>query len=353
MISEKPVPTILSIQYARALAALLVVFAHAHDQLRVQMPYNPKLGHIGVDLFFVISGFIMVVISERKKPGPATFMLDRIQRIVPNYWFYTTVVAALAIIAPQLLRNTDFEFWHYVQSLLFIVHERPGDAEATSPLLRLGWTLNYEMFFYLIFALAMLVSFRRRIVIAAIAITFLVVAGRLLEGGAVMRFYTGSIMLEFVAGMIIGAYFNAYGAPSKRFAPLFWLVLAGALAWANAVMWDQSTRGLVYGIPAAIVIFLALSVPASGASVVGRVMKKLGDASYTIYLFHLFPLAAMRVGWNAAGLPKTMEANIAFVVLALLVVSISGVIAYELIERRLAWFVQRIGYKRTPVLAAN
>jgi exopolysaccharide production protein ExoZ len=353
MTLEKPASTILSIQYLRALAALLVVFAHAHDQLRVALPYNPKLGHIGVDIFFVISGFIMVVISERREPTALGFLFDRIRRIVPNYWFYTTVVAILAIAAPKLFRDTSFDLSHFVQSLLFIVHERPGDPDATSPLLRLGWTLNYEMFFYAIFAISIALSFRLRIALTAGAICGLVILGKVLDGGAVWHFYTGTIMLEFVAGMLIGAFFVTRGAPPARLGPLFWIATLAALLWAEMVMWDQATRGIVYGIPAAIVVFLALSIRATGQGLVGRTLKNLGDASYTIYLFHLFPLAALRIAWNMAGLPKTLAANFAFVALALIVVSITGLIAYRLIEQPFSRLAKGLFAKKAVASLAN
>lgn len=342
MTLEKPAPTILSIQYLRAFAALLVVFAHANDQLRVALPFNPRLGHFGVDVFFVISGFIMIVISDRKTPTALGFMLDRIRRIVPIYWFYTSVVAVLAIVAGSVFRNTDFSWAHYLQSLFFIVHESPGNADSTSPLLRLGWTLNYEMFFYAIFAIAIAISFRRRLLITSLAIVALVVAGWLVEAGVVWRFYTGSIMLEFVAGMLLGALFIARGAPSDKLAPLFWVAAIASLVWAEAFMWERATRGLVYGIPASILVYLTLSIRATGEGLVGKALKSLGDASYTIYLFHLFPLAALRVLWNMAGLPKTVAANFAFVALAMIVVSITGVIAYRLLERPLDKFAKAL-----------
>lgn len=333
MTLEKPAPTILSIQYLRAFAALLVVFAHAHDQLRVAIPYNAKLGHFGVDIFFVISGFIMVVISDRRAPGPLDFMIDRIRRIVPIYWFYTTVVAILAIVAASAFRNTEFTLAHYVQSLFFIAHEQPGNPDATSPLLRLGWTLNYEMFFYAIFATAIALSFRHRMLITGIVILTLVVLGWLVEAGVVWRFYTGSIMIEFVAGMVLGALFVNRGAPPTRLAPLFWIAAIASLGWVEAIEWERSTRGLFYGIPATLLVYLTLSIRATGSGPIGKGLKSLGDASYTIYLFHLFPLAALRIAWNLLDLPKTLMGNFIFVALAMVVVAGTGVVAYRMIER--------------------
>ncbi len=335
MRAGKPAATILPIQYLRGFAALLVIFVHASDQLRIAMPYNPKLGHFGVDIFFVISGFIMIFISDRKAPNPIQFFTNRIRRIVPIYWFYTSVTAVLVISMPSAFRGTEFTLSHYIQSLFFIAHEQPGNTNTVSPLLRLGWTLNYEMFFYALFAIAIAISFKSRLILTLLAITVLVLFGWLVDAGPVWRFYTGSIMLEFAFGMAIGAWFVIHGRPSAKLTPLFWLAAAGCIIWAEAIMWDRPTRGIVYGIPAAILVYLSLAVPATGEGFVGKALRNLGDASYSIYLSHLFPLAMMRIVWEALGLPRTAAANLLFVGTAMVAAAITGIFAYRLIERPL------------------
>lgn len=334
----KPSGVIEPVQYLRALAALMVVFSHANDQLRTPgLGYTPELGHFGVDLFFVISGFIMLVITEQREQTPHDFLLSRILRVAPNYWFYTTLVAVLAVAAPSVFRATAFTLPHYLQSLLFIAHENPADPGSTSPLLKLGWTLNYEMFFYVVFTAAIALSFARRLLITTAALGSLIVLGWLFAPtDPVANFYTRDIMLEFLFGMGIG-WLYLHGRTGPRSALYFFGFGILCLLWANVSagfgVMQSSVRGLVWGVPAAGVLFLALGLqPARGW--VGRVLKGLGDASYTIYLFHLFPLSGLRLIWLKIGLATGYPlATYVFVLLALVVVATSGYAAYWLIER--------------------
>lgn len=338
MTIEKQPGVIEPVQYLRALAALMVVFSHANDQLRTSgIPYTPELGHFGVDLFFVISGFIMLVITEQSAPSAREFLLSRILRIAPIYWFYTTVVAVLALVAPFVFRGTEFTPLHYLQSLLFIAHENPANPASTSPLLKLGWTLNYEMFFYVVFTAAIALSFRFRAVMAAIALGGLIVLGWLLApADPVAAFYTRDIMLEFLFGMGIGWLYVSGRLPKL---PAFYLPIFGlvCLVWANFTasydVMQSPIRGLIWGVPAAGVLVLALGLHAFRGRA-GRVLKGLGDASYTIYLFHLFPLSVLRMAWVKGGMPTGQPIDTyAFVVLALIVVALTGYAAYWLIER--------------------
>jgi exopolysaccharide production protein ExoZ len=105
----------------------------------------------GVDIFFVISGFIMVYTTQSHHVGPFSFFVNRVVRIVPIYWLLTLAVFTLAVIAPHLLGATRAAPSELLKSLLFIPFAKSNGA--VQPILFLGWTLNYEMFFYMLFAL--------------------------------------------------------------------------------------------------------------------------------------------------------------------------------------------------------
>ena len=92
--------TVVAIQYLRALAASLVAFHHAVG-IPVFADYTTHFGTVGVDLFFVISGFIMWTTTERSDRGPVQFWLARIVRVVPLYWIFTTLYVAAALITPE------------------------------------------------------------------------------------------------------------------------------------------------------------------------------------------------------------------------------------------------------------
>jgi exopolysaccharide production protein ExoZ len=168
---------ILSIQYLRASAALMVVFHHARDQFAdFPAPFHTSPGKAGVDLFFVISGFVMVFVTSIRERSPRQFLESRATRIVPIYWFYTLVCFALLCIAPRLFTANEASARHLIFSLLFVPHASFATVGLLSPLVKLGWTLNYEVFFYIVLTAAMFVIAPRRVVITTYKLAGLIAA---------------------------------------------------------------------------------------------------------------------------------------------------------------------------------
>ena len=150
------------IQALRALAALIVTYGHVlHEALTMRggevMSYIPYPTSVGIDAFFAISGFVIYISGYKlidETNGYISFLKKRFVRVVPLYWFYTTLMLLVILILPGAVGTAQADFWHVVQSYLFIPHERPH-GDGLKPLLALGWTLNYEIYFYAIFALVM------------------------------------------------------------------------------------------------------------------------------------------------------------------------------------------------------
>src|SRR5438045_2337056 len=147
---------IVPIQMLRGIAASMVVFVHLDVQL-ARLGYR-TLGSgwlaTGVDIFFVISGFIMWVSVERRPDMTAgTFLRNRLIRIVPLYWLVSAGVLTMTFAAPQLLHTTVFSAPHAIASFLFLPARHPVVGNFW-PLLIPGWTLDYEMLFYVLFAAA-------------------------------------------------------------------------------------------------------------------------------------------------------------------------------------------------------
>ncbi len=168
------------------------------------MHYAAHFGTVGVDLFFVISGFIMWTTTETSRRGPVRFWLARIVRIVPLYWIFTTLYVAAALITPESFYVVHLEAAHIVKSYLFVPATHPN-LGLIAPVYTLGWTLNYEMFFYLLFGFCLFVpSPRLRFALLASAFLLLVAGGLLAQPqGAIARTYTDPIMLEFLAGVML------------------------------------------------------------------------------------------------------------------------------------------------------
>lgn len=287
-----------NLQILRGLAALAVVAFHAQQELtwrHAPLPLPDLLaGAAGVDVFFAISGFIIVFASADLFGRPAAvapFVWRRVARIVPLYWA-ASVACALYTWRCQLLPLDlhAIERW-LARSLLFV----PGPSN--EPILSTGWTLNYEMFFYVAFAAVL--PFRRRAACAALAAAL---AGYALAGAlgalpASASALASPLLLEFIAGMALAELrLSGHRLPRRAATLLVWLGVAGIVA-ASGV--DRPSwwawRGLVWGVPAAAIVAggaLAREAPARfGAG--RRALERLGDASFSIYIVHYTLFAAL------------------------------------------------------------
>ncbi|MGD9801327.1 MAG: acyltransferase family protein [Parvularculaceae bacterium] len=288
--------TVLSIQYLRAVAAILVVIFHASDNAF-------SIGMSGVDIFFVISGFIMWTTTIAAGTSPQTFMERRLIRIVPLYWAMTLFTAFISLSPPSL--GLGYDVAYLVRSLLFLPSDVsiPGHPLLLVPVLQVGWTLNLEMFFYAVFALGLFLPPRARLWFVGAAISTpvflgLVVGDRL---PVALRFYTRPELLEFVAGVLLGAAY-AHGRSPKGAAPAV-LLCAGAVILAAAGQPALNFRALDWGLPALMLCAGALAFEDGLHRRPSVLMKLLGDASYSIYLVHIPMLAVLRklFGWSAGG----------------------------------------------------
>ena len=320
--TKEPHATLYGIQYLRAFAALAVVLFHAAER----SGYAFAIGAAGVDVFFVISGFIMWVIVARRPVSPGRFLKERIRRIVPVYWLATflMVAGALAGLFPNLVLTAG----HVAASLFFVPMRSPSSGEIW-PVLVQGWTLAYEMFFYAVFAACLLLPARLRL--AAIAATFLllVAIGFLVESdNALFVTYTRPIILEFVAGMLIGWLWLAGQIPGRSTSlALIGMALAGFAAIGILKLpFDEWTCGplactLVYGTAA---------LDKQGHIARFKLPALLGTASYSIYLWHTFAISVATKAGTALHLPSFLlfTASVCAGILA-------GLCAYFLVERPL------------------
>ena len=291
-----------ALQYLRIMAALLVVYHHSVIQYEPWSRVLPEFGEFGVDVFFVVSGFVMVH-ATRPADTPVRFLARRALRVAPLYWFFTLLIAATLWLAPQMTRTVEPDIVALLKSLAFIPYSPDGDPERVLPMLTLGWTLNYEMYFYAVFAAALTLPRRSRPgAVAAILALPCLVAALVPSPQVALAFYGEPIVFEFVAGMLIAYRRSAAGALGAWTARSVLVLGVASLALATALDLDWN-RAFVYGVPAALVVVGALDarVPRVRWAVV------LGDASYALYLSHLFTLGVLRgvlpplLGDGAAG----------------------------------------------------
>lgn len=304
-----------SIHYLRAVAALLVVILHAHisvDFMRAGAK-NVDWMRCGVDIFFVISGFVMVKSTEGRNISPREFFARRCERIIPIYWIATFAV----------LMSMKGEWLFKLASFAFIPMINPKEG-LLQPIMTPGWTLNYEMFFYALFAGTLLLRENYRFWSMAAMLSVLVALRPFAAPLTAGDFYTNSILLEFLMGMAIAR----FGLRAQSFC----IPLAVAAMYLLPSL--THIRLLYAGIPAGLLVMAALTAESRLPKI--RALEFLGDASYSIYLFHLLALGLLVQLWPALALPNAM-----FVPVGLAVVVIIAGIVHLLLERPLTNYFAR------------
>ncbi|PLP60171.1 acyltransferase [Mesorhizobium loti] len=317
------------IQYLRAVAALGVVVFHAAERTGGHF----VIGAAGVDVFFVVSGFIMWLLAETRQPSPGAFLRERIERIVPLYWIATAVMVAggLAGLFPKM-KLTAF---HVFGSFGFIPHVSPSDG-GTWPVLVQGWTLNYEMFFYALFAAVLFLPTAKRFVALGLVFGVLICLGMVLRpDGAVPRTYTSPLMAEFLIGAAIGKLWLAHRMPQALLGiPLILASIAGfALVGLGYLPFGPITLGPLSGM----LLVGVLALERAGRIRHVRALTYLGDASYSIYLWHTIAISVVIKASGMLGLP-TLPAF----VLSMIAGTAAGLACHELLEKPIAaWFKAR------------
>jgi len=331
--SPCPPPTIVTIQYLRAIAAGLVVLRHAMDVLELSGNYPQPFGRYGVDLFFVISGYIMWTTTAERGRSPLAFWSARIVRIVPIYWIYTTLFIALAFVLPRTLLGPPVDPIHILQSYFFIPAEHPR-LGAILPIYTIGWTLNYEMFFYFIFGCCLFIPHRlfRFAVVVGTLLLLVLIGWRLPSQSAVVTIYTNPILLQFAAGIVLAL----ASSRLQRIAPVVgWGLLAAVSVWLLVVYTGETLPNsfLAYRLPAIVTVAGALILEPVARARPSRLSLLLGDASYSIYLAHPFAVRAWYFAFSYAFGIVGSTGQAVFVVTSMMAGIAGGIVSFLLLER--------------------
>jgi exopolysaccharide production protein ExoZ len=286
-----------TVQALRAAAALLVVAFHASEVWcqRLAPPGAQPWGQgsAGVDLFFVISGFVMALSAAplaARPDGWRVFLRRRCLRILPLYWLLTTLKLGSVAALPSLALHTRPDLWNGIASYLLIpARDAAGEVR---PVLPVGWTLSFEALFYALYALALRLRLPPLRVVAPVLLPLAVLGfWRAPDWPAPLRLADG-LVLEFVLGLWLGRAVLA-GRRVKAGVALALGVSGGA-----ALLFSPSfgpARAVAWGLPALAVLAGAVGLEARIGRHLPRWVLALGDASYAIYLSHGFvlPLVAL------------------------------------------------------------
>lgn len=345
------------LQNLRALAAYSVVlyhclmrFVHPTDALGrayLDLPSG------GVDLFFVISGFVMVH-TTRDAETPAWFAIKRVARIVPLYWVATIVVIGLVIVRERFFPTAVITPESVAASLFFIPH--PDAAGHAYPILGVGWTLNYEMVFYLLFALSLFLPAALRLVAIMGLITLVWVSACLVveanPAGAdiIARFYANPILFEFAAGCLI-AYALRLPAVAAfvRATPMWPIALAGAASFAilPSLIPIETPTIARYGLPAVLLVFATAAQDLYRKPARETLITRLGDASYSAYLLH--PIVIVFVAEAAVlAFGQTLATDFIVIAATLAATAVISVLSMKHFEKPTASFVRNLLRRKRP-----
>lgn len=276
-----------SIQALRGIAAIFVILEHIRFL---------NCGAFGVDIFFCISGF-MIMFSTHK--STKRFLIKRAVRILPLYYIMTVGTFLLLLVFPSMFETTKADPVYLIKSLLFIPFDIGGGV--LQPLMRIGWTVNCEIFFYLLFFLAFQISHRFRGLICSAFLGIIVLLNHMIPTDfAPLHFFGAPVMLEFILGILCyyiakWIYDKTLQSNTKFLSVVSYLcVLIVMISFVVLVITKPNInilgfrRFILWGIPAMLMVLctfvagLTLKMP--------KWLVFLGDMSFSIYLIHYYPV---------------------------------------------------------------
>lgn len=337
---------ILSIQVLRFIAVTLVLIAHSIDStqtIQTNMPliafgYLENFGAIGVDIFFVISGFIIAQTGLIKETSPNVFLLHRIIRVIPIYYLLSIPWILLAII------QNHFSYSQLITTLLFW----PAMPHHMSqPFLVVGWTLCFEMLFY--FSI-FVVKLKKLMWLLPLSVFIVSMLARKFTNYTIFQFIGNPIILEFFMGVIIAfnqkkimcmPKFSSYFIFFIILLSISYLLIFGYERISESEYTIDSSlsfeRFLLFGIPSAMLLIYFLTIENMLNNKIIKPLVILGDSSYSIYLIH--PLILFIANYSVHKSGFYVEGNTWL--LTLLILSTGcGYFIYSKIERPILIFLR-------------
>jgi exopolysaccharide production protein ExoZ len=346
---------LFSVQYLRALAALAVVAYHASNALLGSQKHliNLEYGTYGVDMFFVVSGFIMFHTTYDRNLRPGNFFLKRLLRIFPLYFILSTLMFLIVILKPSFFSKESSDFTAYCESIFFVPHWNPR-LHDFQPILGPGWTLNYEMFFYALFAGSLILRHRLKSLAVLPIIVSLVFLGCAHPiDNPILLTYTSPLMLEFCFGIVVAC---AFVIPSKlnvQWATMLVIVMGAGMVYVYLLSPDtygsDLARPFFVGLPCAILLCMFVAVERFSRLPHWRLISAVGDASYSLYLVQVFTLGAGLRLWRQFGRLDSILSHVLFICFIVAVSIFMSLFIYQYLELRLGRYltskVQQFGFR--------
>lgn len=343
--------TYLCVQALRGLAAVMVVVHHATQtwlSKTAGLRHNSGWanGASGVDIFFIISGFVMVIsTSGGKKPTAWQFLSRRVIRIVPLYWLLSFVAILDQAIKAGVRYSSTLSVPLILSSLVFLPSKRPDAAPGV--VLGVGWTLCFEMFFYLLFSVALYCGFPRFRFLAAVMIPLSLAGIFYQDSWPAISFFLNPIVLEFLGGILIA---NVVLRGIKLHPALITVLgITGFALLLTTPDFDivaPSARALVWGVPAFMVVAAVVSLESRFRVRVPSWLLAIGDSSYSLYLLHGFLIQLLIAVFVKAHFPYRY--GVVFVATVVVVSAMAAHLLYQLFEVPVARWLKGFIVLRDP-----
>ena len=323
-----------SLQILRSIAATSVVIVHAAGGV---------FGGFGVDIFFVISGFVMALIIANGT-NAIKFGIGRVARILPLYWLVTSILFILILYKPGATDLPMFDATtteNYLKSIFFIPYLGASDS-GIKPILGVGWTLNYEMLFYMCIFLCLTTLTRHVVSLTTILLVAIYSLSQLSDNKIIFEFHGSLIIFEFILGFLA---FSIFRLGVLKYIPFIVYVFTCILTYALMVYSNialEKDPFLLIAISSFLLVisFVALENKFNPSNLVTILFAKLGDASYSTYLTHWFSVVALININNRLNLFEFQ--SLSGVIITVIIALIVGQITYIIADKPLHLFSKRL-----------
>jgi len=344
------------VQALRAVAACLVVLLHCFTMWIAWFVKSPGAhawpnGATGVDIFFAISGFVMAISIPGLRGTPAEkakgFLWRRLARIIPLYWGITTLKIAILTIWPDAVMNPLGGLSRIASSYLFIpILNAKGEI---SPILGAGWTLNYEMLFYVLITLALVLDIAPLVFVTPALAVLACVA--FIPHGHLPDFTTlaSPLLIEFLYGLLLGSLVARGKFAGRSWGPL--LFAASFIALMLIPKPSDNWRFLFWGLPAACVLAGAVASEERWGARLPKWLLEAGDASYALYLCQSLSMSAVDHLMSKMHLPAHPALAVEIIVSFAVNIPIAILVHRHIEKPVMAFFKQRRSVKKAVLVA--
>ncbi len=333
-----------SIQFLRGIAALGVVLFHS---MAIESKYSGgdfllpsffKIGQFGVDLFFVISGFIMITITqmrEKKENNRFEFLYKRFSRIYPTYWFYFFITYAVFLYNPLWVNASQGNQFNFFDSFFLL-------PSTILPLVMVGWSLTFEIYFYLIFSL--FIKFKKSLLVFSLFSWISILILYALYGENTILNPTIKLILHpYAIEFILGAFAAIFLSKkiiqkvslSLSMISIVLATTAFLFLYFNFSPYTKLIQSLICGILFSIIIISLVNIENKKEIRIPKFFIWLGDVSYTLYLSHILVLGVIGRIWSSKifQMPANKIDNFIYIFIILIAVLTYSYFGNKLIEK--------------------